>query len=32
MRFAVNIRKGNDVDNLCNYINEAWAKKDKTKP
>lgn len=30
--FAVNIRKGNGVDNLRYYINEAWAKKDKTRP
>ena len=30
--FAVNIRKGNGVDNLRYYINEAWAKKDKIRP
>lgn len=30
--FAVNIRKGNSVDNIRYYINKAWAKKSKTRP
>ena len=30
--FAVNIRKGNGVDNLRYYINEAWARKGKARP
>ena len=30
--FAVNIRKGNSVDNIRYYINKACAKKSKTRP